>query len=166
MALLNQLFGYGAPGLGQTQSITPSTYQSLSSISLPLAIPSIAPLATIPINDTNSSAQGVDVPDHGLKEPYIQNWNASLGREIAKGLVVDLRYVGSKGTKLIQSVNINEVNIFENGILNAFQVTEAGGNSAPRSPAPRPCARTPRYKPTCSLTMSEALPIFWAITRL
>jgi hypothetical protein len=129
MALLNQLFGYGAPGLGQTQSITPSTYQSLSSISLPLAIPSIPPLATIPINDTNSSAQGVDIPSHGLKQPYIQNWNASLGREIAKGLVVDLRYVGSKGTKLIQSVNINEVNIFENGILNAFQVTDAGGNS-------------------------------------
>jgi hypothetical protein len=129
MALLNQLFGYGAPGLGQTQSITPATYQSLSSISLPLPIPSIAPLATIPINDTNSSAQGVDIPDHGLKQPYIQNWNASLGREIAKGLVVDARYVGSKGTKLIQSVNINEVNIFENGILNAFNITEAGGNS-------------------------------------
>jgi hypothetical protein len=52
------------------------------------------------------------------------NWNASLGREIAKGLVADFRYVGSKGTKLIQSVNI-----FENGILNAFQITEAGGNS-------------------------------------
>jgi hypothetical protein len=69
MALLNQLFGYGAPGPGQTDSITPSTYQSLSTISLPLPIPSIAPLATIPINDTNSGAQGVDVPDHGLKQP-------------------------------------------------------------------------------------------------
>jgi hypothetical protein len=129
MALLNQLFGYGAPGLGQTQSITPSTYQSLGSISLPLPIPSIAPLATIPINDTNSSTQGVDIPDSHLKQPYIQNWNASLGREIAKGLVVDVRYVGSKGTKLIQSANINEVNIFENGILNAFNITAAGGNS-------------------------------------
>lgn len=130
MALLNQLFGYGAPGLGQTNSITPSSYQSLASISLPLPIPSIAPLATIPINDNNSSAQSVDVPDHNLKQPYIQNWNASLGREIVKGLVLDVRYVGSKGTKLIQGTNINEVNIFENGILNAFQITDAGGNSA------------------------------------
>jgi len=129
MALLNQLFGYGAPGLGQQQSITPSTYQSLSTISLPLPVPSIAPLATIPINDTNSSTQSVDVPDGGLKQPYIQNWNASLGREIAKGLVLDVRYVGSKGTRLIQGVNINEVNIFENGILNAFNITAAGGNS-------------------------------------
>lgn len=129
MALLNQLFGYGAPGLGQTQSITPSAYQSLATISLPLPIPSIAPLATIPINDTNSSTQSVDVPDGGLKQPYIQNWNASLGREVAKGLVLDVRYVGSKGSRLIQGVNINEVNILENGILNAFTTTEAGGNS-------------------------------------
>jgi len=71
----------------------------------------------------------VDIPDTGLRQPYVQNWNASLGREIAKGLVLDVRYVGSKGTRLIQGVNINEVNIFENGILNAFNITDAGGNS-------------------------------------
>ena len=40
-----------------------------------------------------------------------------------------MRYVGSKGTKLLRGTNINENNIFENGILNAFQTTEAGGNS-------------------------------------
>jgi hypothetical protein len=45
-------------------------------------------------------------------------------------VVLDLRYVGSKGSKLTQGTNINEVNIFENGILNAFNITEAGGNSA------------------------------------
>ena len=106
--------------------LRPST--SLAGISLPLPIPSIAPLATIPIND-GIAAQAVNVVDSGLKNPYIQNWNASLGRQIAKGVVLDVRYVGSKGSKLIQGTNINEVNIFENGILNAFNITEAGGNS-------------------------------------
>jgi hypothetical protein len=48
---------------------------------------------------------------------------------LGKGIVLDVRYVASKGTKLTQGTNINEVNIFENGILNAFQITEAGGNS-------------------------------------
>jgi hypothetical protein len=128
MALLNQLFGYGTPGLGQSESITPTSYQSLAGISLPLPNPSIAPLATIPIND-GIAAQAVNVVDTGLKTPYIQNWNASLGRQLAKGVVLDVRYVGSKGTRLIQGTNINETNIFENGILNAFQITEAGGNS-------------------------------------
>ena len=35
----------------------------------------------------------------------------------------------AKEVKLTQGTNINEVNIFENGILNAFNITEAGGNS-------------------------------------
>ena len=37
--------------------------------------------------------------------------------------------MGSKGSKLYRGSNINENNIFENGILNAFQVTDAGGNA-------------------------------------
>jgi hypothetical protein len=129
LALLNQIYGYGAPGLGQLQSVTPSTYQGLGNISLPLPTPSTPPLATIPINDNNSSAQSIDVADSGWKRGYVQNWNASLGRQIGKGIVLDVRYVASKGTKLTQGTNINEVNIFENGILNAFETTEAGGNS-------------------------------------
>jgi hypothetical protein len=129
LALLNQINGYGAPGLGQAQSITPSSYQSLGQVSLPLPVPSIPPLATIPINDNNSTTQSIDVADSGWKRGYVQNWNASLGRQLGKGIVLDIRYVASKGSKLTQGTNINEVNIFENGILNAFQTTEAGGNS-------------------------------------
>jgi hypothetical protein len=129
LALLNQIYGYGAPGLGQAQSITPSTYQGLGQISLPLPTPSTPPLSTIPINDNNSTTQSIDIADSGWKRGYIQNWNASLGRQLGKGVVIDVRYVASKGTKLTQGTNINEVNIFENGILNAFEITEAGGNS-------------------------------------
>jgi hypothetical protein len=40
-----------------------------------------------------------------------------------------VRYVGSKGSKLTQGTNVNETNIFENGILNAFNITAAGGDS-------------------------------------
>ena len=129
LALLNQIYGYGAPGLGQAQSITPTTYQSLNQVSLPLPLPSIAPMATIPINDNNSSTQAMDVADSGWKRGYVQNWNASLGRQLTRGIVLDVRYVGSKGSKLTQGTNVNEVNIFENGILNAFNITDAGGNS-------------------------------------
>ena len=70
------------------------------------------------------------VADSGLKQPYIQNWNVSVGREIRRGLVVDVRYVArARERNCCAGTNINENNIFENGILTAFQVTEAGGNS-------------------------------------
>src|SRR5258708_33528629 len=42
---------------------------------------------------------------------------------------ITVSYVGSKGTKLARSVNINEANIYENGILQAFQTIQAGGTS-------------------------------------
>ena len=86
LALLNQIYGYGAPGLGQSQSITPSTYQSLGQVSAAVARAFHAPMATIPINDNNSSTQSIDVADSGWKRGYIQNWNASLGRQIGKGV--------------------------------------------------------------------------------
>ena len=126
--LFDQLYGYSAPGLGQAQSYAPPTYQNLGNAVLPLAT-TTAPLATVPINDNNSSTQTILVADNGLKQPYVQNWNVSVGREIKRGLILDVRYVGSKGSKMLRGTNINENNIVENGILNAFLTTEAGGNS-------------------------------------
>src|SRR5437867_12756984 len=40
-----------------------------------------------------------------------------------------VHYVVTKGTKLLRTIDVNEVNIFENGLLQAFQTTQAGGNS-------------------------------------
>jgi hypothetical protein len=126
--LFDQLYGYSAPGTSQLENYTLTTYQNLATAILPVAT-GLPPFATIPINDNNNTAQTILAADSGLKQPYVQNWNASLGREIRRGLILDVRYVGSKGTKLLRGTNINEVNIFENGILNAFLTTDAGGNS-------------------------------------
>ena len=126
--LFDQLWGYNAPGLLQQNTYSPSAYINLSGAFLPL-VPSGQPLTTVPINDNNSSTQTILSIDSGVKQPYVQNWNVSLGRELSRGLVLDVRYVGSKGTKLLRGTNINENNIFENGILAAFQTTMAGGTS-------------------------------------
>ena len=112
--LFDQIYGVNAPGLGQGQSFTPPSYQNLKTAVLPLT-PSGLPLATVPINDNNGSTQTLLTADNGLKQPYIQNWNASLGREITHGLLIDVRYVGSKGSRLLRGTNIDEVNIIENG---------------------------------------------------
>ena len=61
--------------------------------------------------------------------PYIQNWNIEIQRELAKNLTFEARYIGSKGTKLYGRINLNTVNIFENGILDAFNTTREGGNA-------------------------------------
>src|SRR6185436_19930458 len=61
--------------------------------------------------------------------PYVQNFNLSLQRELMKTLTLEVSYSGTKGTKLWSANQLNEVNIFENGILNAFNTTRAGGNA-------------------------------------
>src|SRR5262249_11417879 len=41
----------------------------------------------------------------------------------------EIRYVGTKGTKLMRATNVNETNVIENGIANAFNIVRAGGDS-------------------------------------
>jgi hypothetical protein len=56
-----------------------------------------------------------------LRVPYTQSWSLALEREIFKDTVMEFRYVGNHGTKLWRSVNLNEINIYENGFLKEFQ---------------------------------------------
>jgi hypothetical protein len=52
-----------------------------------------------------------------------------LQHQIANNFTFETRYIGSKGTKLIGGIPINIANVFENGIVDAFNVTRAGGNA-------------------------------------
>jgi hypothetical protein len=113
------------PGLLERVLFQSSSYLDLSGVRLPLE-PRGVPLTPIPITDRT---QIIRTFDTNLRTPYIQNWNLSIQREIARNTILDVRYVGSKGTKLIRGADINERNIFENGILEAFQITQAGGHA-------------------------------------
>jgi len=59
----------------------------------------------------------------------MQSFNVSLTRDLTPKFNVEARYIGSKGTKLYGGIPLNDVNIFENGILEAFNATRAGGDS-------------------------------------
>jgi hypothetical protein len=55
-----------------------------------------------------------------LATPYVQAWNLSIQRELPWNLILDVRYVGNKGTKLYRGIDYNQVIIFENGFLEDF----------------------------------------------
>jgi hypothetical protein len=46
--------------------------------------------------------------DTNLRTPYIQQWNLGVQFELAKDLLFEARYLGSKGTKLLQGVAFNQ----------------------------------------------------------
>jgi len=124
----------GAPGSSLSISqapgvLTPSQYLDIGSAltSFPLPTGGIRPLEPVPVTNRVTGLQGF-ADDRVV--PYVQNWNLSVQQELIKNLTLEVRYVGSKGTKLRSAKELNTINIFENGILDAFNITRAGGNAA------------------------------------
>jgi hypothetical protein len=113
---------------GNTVSYAPTTAcASLSCLNLPLT-PSISdPLGVLPLTDRTQSFSGYDP---NFVPPLVQNWNVSLERQLNRTMTLAVRYVGNITTHLTSGTGLNAANIFENGILDAFQVTQAGGNAA------------------------------------
>jgi hypothetical protein len=112
------------PGMNTTIPFTSGGPLNLSNVALPYS-PGQA-MATVPLTDRT---QTLRVFDTNLRNQYYQNWNFSLQHEISKDSVLSVRYLGTKGTKLLSGVNLNTDVIASNGFLNAFNVTRAGGNA-------------------------------------
>jgi hypothetical protein len=74
-----------------------------------------APLATVPFITTTPASATVNPLDflspaifqESLRNPYSQNWNLGVQHEVLRNLLVELNYVGSKGTKLLRVVDGN-----------------------------------------------------------
>jgi len=63
--------------------------------------------------------------------PYVQNFNLEVQRDLAKSLTLEVRYVGSKGTKLYDEIPMNQWQANSNpDFVEAFKITQAGGNAA------------------------------------
>ncbi|PYS32103.1 MAG: hypothetical protein DMG14_35425, partial [Acidobacteria bacterium] len=62
--------------------------------------------------------------DHNFRTPYVQQWMLSIQREVIKDTVVEVAYVGNKGTKLYRDYNINQTEIRNNGFLQSFLIAQ------------------------------------------
>ncbi len=64
---------------------------------------------------------GVNGMKYNIRQPYTESWNLGIQRKIGSGGVLELRYNGNRTLHQWISVNLNEVNVFENGFLQDFQ---------------------------------------------
>jgi hypothetical protein len=71
-------------------------------------------------NQQIDPAAAIFTIDPRLRTPYVQQWNIGVQHEIARNTVVDIAYVGNKGTKLLRGFDYNQVIIEENGFLADF----------------------------------------------
>lgn len=56
-----------------------------------------------------------------IAQPYTQSWNLGIQRKLGQNNAFEIRYVGNRGIHQWVPLNINEVNIFENGFLQDFK---------------------------------------------
>ena len=117
----------GSPGA--TQSVTAST--ALAANAGQYIVGGAAP----PVTTTPSSfAFPVPVSNYvlnggltwqyvnpNLKTPYVQDWNIRYQRQIARGTILSVSYVGNKGTHIFHYQNVNETNTLENGFISEFK---------------------------------------------
>ena len=116
---------FATPGTGLIRTDTTGSYRNLANVTLPITI-TARPLQAVPVTDRSQSWSGWD---SNWTTPYIQNFNLSIQRELARNWGFEFRYIGSKGTRLQANIPLNTVNIFETQMLDAFNVTRAGGNA-------------------------------------
>ena len=115
------------PGLAEGDQELTAT--NLSNLVLPLP-PLGVPLAPIPVSGVGShSTNPLFVYDPNLRIPYVQNYSFTIQRQLSEDTFVSIGFVGSKGTKLVRSIDMNEVNIYNNGFLQAFNTVQYGGDS-------------------------------------
>jgi hypothetical protein len=61
-----------------------------------------------PFNSPSQSPLSAFAFDRDLRTPYVQHWNLSIQRQLGRSRLAEVAYVGSKGTKLLTSRDINQ----------------------------------------------------------
>jgi hypothetical protein len=114
-----------------------------------------APAFQVPItlaqNYAVNPAAAIALPNPNLVTPYVQQWNVGVERTL-KGWLLDVRYVGNRGTKEIRGIDYNQVQIGQ--ILPNFQQAYQNGVLSLQQTG----VFRPAYNP--NITGSQPLPFF------
>jgi Carboxypeptidase regulatory-like domain len=113
-------------GNGLTYRPGAGAYWSLADLSMIPFQPQFLPLQPVSLTDRTLNMNYYE-PERRV--PYIQNFTLSLQRQLARDLILDVTYVGSKGTKLYGRLPLNVADINSTGFLEAFNITRAGGTA-------------------------------------
>ncbi|MDX2269190.1 MAG: carboxypeptidase regulatory-like domain-containing protein [Bryobacter sp.] len=75
------------------------------------------------------SANTITVVDPNFEMPQTHMWSFGIQRQVARNTVIDVNYIGRRAHNLFGAYNINQVNLTNNGFLDAYNVVAGGGQS-------------------------------------
>jgi hypothetical protein len=116
-------------GLSQTRT-NPTALTSLVSAGLPpIDTPAYKVPRTFADNYALSKTSNFGIADPNLRTPYVQQWTLGIQRDV-KGIILEGRYVGNHGSKLLRALDYNQININAGGFLADFIRAQNNGNLA------------------------------------
>jgi hypothetical protein len=86
------------------------------------------PLTLAESSQTNPF-QAVGLIDPNLRTPFVQQWSIGMQRKIGS-MILEARYVGNRGLRLIRSLDFNAPILRENGFLDDFLRARQNGRLA------------------------------------
>jgi Carboxypeptidase regulatory-like domain/TonB dependent receptor-like, beta-barrel len=117
----------GSGGTGLTYN--PTTYTDISTVTLPVPFPTGTPTASPFVVPTTDRAQTIST--YNRVSAYAQNWNLEIQRQLAENTTIEVRYIGTKGSKLWGTINLNQIDALHHNkeLFDAFNTVRAGGDS-------------------------------------
>jgi hypothetical protein len=86
------------------------------------------PVGCVPTSPTYPNSglitDSINAFNPNLKIGYVESWSIGVQREIKRDNVIEIRYVGNRGHKLWQQLDINELNIVENGVYSEWKLAQ------------------------------------------
>lgn len=127
---INTVPGINLVSGGSGRTWTPSAYTSLSNLTLPIPLGAGTPTKSPFPVPTTERTLGISTYDR--VDPYTQNWNFEIQREIARNTTVEVRYIGSKGTKRWDNIDLNQIDGLgrNRALFDAYLAVRNGGESA------------------------------------
>jgi hypothetical protein len=80
-----------------------------------LYTPSTTYQTTFPMSATTFTGFPAWGMDPNIKQPYTEQWNLGFEKQVGRSNALEVRYVGDRVVHQWMGVNLNEVNIFQNG---------------------------------------------------
>ena len=74
---------------------------------------------------TDVVTENINIFDPKIQVPYADTWTAGIQRGVGRNMALEVRYVGTLSRDNWQTLNYNEINIFENGFLDEFRLAQA-----------------------------------------
>lgn len=117
----------GNAGLGATVAtqVNLNGQVSTGSPSVPTPPFTAPPLTFLRNNGINNFFGTIFAIDPNIEVPMIEQYSFGVQRELSDGLALEVRYVGSRSKNLVRGIDINQIDIFNNGFLADFNRARA-----------------------------------------